>query len=197
MRGVRQSTFLFISHANVFPADICWASVLQIVKLQSKISMVIDSHHNTPREMTFESARVRRLDPQMESFSPFHAPHGIVSIFQKRDAFCHLLQLMKSRHSKQSEPDVISVFVGTWNMGKLLPPATCQQRHRCSPFLFHLCDSVWCLQVDHPLHVLCRPGLRAVVWATPLMRQPLCSHMTSMLLGLKKTLKGRRNGLNT
>lgn len=124
MRGVRQSAFLFISHAIVFPADVCWASVLQIVKLQSKISMVIDSHHNTPREMTFESARVRKLDPQMESFSPFHAPHGIVSVFQKRDAFCHLLQLMKSKHSKQSEPDVISVFVGTWNMGKLLPPAS-------------------------------------------------------------------------
>lgn len=50
------------------------------------------------------------------------ASHGIISIFQKRDAFCHLLQLMKMRHSHQSEPDVISVFVGTWNMGKLLPP---------------------------------------------------------------------------
>lgn len=26
---------------------------------------------------------------------------------------------MKTRHSQQSEPDVISVFVGTWNMGNI------------------------------------------------------------------------------
>lgn len=84
--------------------------------------MFIDSHHSTPWEMTFESARVTKLYPQMESFSPLPAFHGIISIFQKRDAFCHLLQLMKMRHSQQSEPDVISVFVGTWNMGKPLPP---------------------------------------------------------------------------
>lgn len=36
---------------------------------------------------------------------------------QKREAFCRLLQLMKAAHSQQSELDVISVFVGTWNMG--------------------------------------------------------------------------------
>ncbi|MBN3297493.1 SHP2B phosphatase, partial [Amia calva] len=40
----------------------------------------------------------------------------------KREAFCQLLQLMKMRHSGQSEPDVISVFVGTWNMGGSPPP---------------------------------------------------------------------------
>lgn len=156
MRGVRQNAFLFISHVNVFPADVCWASVLQIVKLQSKIRMVIDSHHNTPREMLFESARVRKFYPQMESFSPFPASHGVISIFQKRDAFCHLLQLMKMRHSQQSEPDVISVFVGTWNMGKRLPPTS--RGTDAIKFLFRRYYSVLCLQVDHPLHVLCRPG---------------------------------------
>lgn len=31
---------------------------------------------------------------------------------------------MKMRHSQQSEPDVISVFVGTWNMGKRLEPTS-------------------------------------------------------------------------
>jgi hypothetical protein len=25
---------------------------------------------------------------------------------------------MKNRHSKQDEPDMISVFIGTWNMGQ-------------------------------------------------------------------------------
>lgn len=63
MRGVRQNASLFISHVNTFPADICSPLVLQVVKLQSKIRMVIDSHHNTPREMMFESARVRKIIP--------------------------------------------------------------------------------------------------------------------------------------
>lgn len=37
---------------------------------------------------------------------------------QKREAFCQLLQLMKNKHSKQDEPDMISIFIGTWNMGQ-------------------------------------------------------------------------------
>lgn len=41
---------------------------------------------------------------------------------QKREAFCQLLQLMKNKHSKQDEPDMISVFIGTWNMGSVPPP---------------------------------------------------------------------------
>ncbi|XP_037635817.1 inositol polyphosphate phosphatase-like 1b isoform X1 [Sebastes umbrosus] len=83
--------------------------ILQIVKFQSspaKVRMVVDSHHNTPREMTFESAR-------------------------KRDAFCQLLQLMRSRHSQLREPDVISVFVGTWNMGGSPPPRNLQSWVTC------------------------------------------------------------------
>lgn len=40
------------------------------------------------------------------------------SYLQKREAFCQLLQLMKKTYSQQNEPDAISVFVGTWNMGK-------------------------------------------------------------------------------
>ncbi|KAK9518239.1 hypothetical protein VZT92_023551 [Zoarces viviparus] len=83
--------------------------ILQIVKFQSspaKVHMVVDSHHNTPREMTFESAR-------------------------KRDAFCQLLQLMKTSHSHLREPDVISVFVGTWNMGGSPPPRSLQSWVTC------------------------------------------------------------------
>lgn len=38
-------------------------------------------------------------------------------VFQKREAFCQLLQLMKNKHSNQDEPDMISIFIGTWNMG--------------------------------------------------------------------------------
>ncbi|MGH0177713.1 UNVERIFIED_CONTAM: hypothetical protein FKN15_076047 [Acipenser sinensis] len=36
---------------------------------------------------------------------------------KKREAFCQLLQLMKNKHSNQDEPDMISIFIGTWNMG--------------------------------------------------------------------------------
>ncbi|XP_029367782.1 inositol polyphosphate phosphatase-like 1b isoform X1 [Echeneis naucrates] len=83
--------------------------ILQIVKFQSstaKVRMVVDSHHNTPREMTFESAR-------------------------KRDSFCHLLQMMKTQHSHLSEPDMVSVFVGTWNMGGSPPPRSLQSWVTC------------------------------------------------------------------
>ncbi|KAM8733026.1 inositol polyphosphate phosphatase-like 1b [Acanthopagrus schlegelii] len=83
--------------------------ILQIVKFQSspaKVCLVVDSHHSTPREMTFESVR-------------------------KRDAFCQLLQLMKTRHSQLSEPDVVSVFVGTWNMGGSPPPRSLQTWVTC------------------------------------------------------------------
>ncbi|XP_063061086.1 phosphatidylinositol 3,4,5-trisphosphate 5-phosphatase 2A [Engraulis encrasicolus] len=41
---------------------------------------------------------------------------------KKREAFCQLLQLMKNKHSDQDEPDMISVFIGTWNMGSVPPP---------------------------------------------------------------------------
>ncbi|KAL7982848.1 hypothetical protein Chor_013454 [Crotalus horridus] len=40
---------------------------------------------------------------------------------RKREAFCQLLQLMKNRHSNQDEPDMISIFIGTWNMGSVPP----------------------------------------------------------------------------
>uniref|UniRef100_A0A8D3E575 phosphatidylinositol-3,4,5-trisphosphate 5-phosphatase n=1 Tax=Scophthalmus maximus TaxID=52904 RepID=A0A8D3E575_SCOMX len=83
--------------------------ILQIVKFESspaKVRMVVDSHHNTPREITFESAR-------------------------KRDSFCQLLQMMKTRHSQLSEPDMVSVFVGTWNMGGSPPPRNLQTWVTC------------------------------------------------------------------
>lgn len=41
---------------------------------------------------------------------------------RKREAFCQLLQLMKNKHSHQDEPDMISIFIGTWNMGSVPPP---------------------------------------------------------------------------
>uniref|UniRef100_A0A674C648 phosphatidylinositol-3,4,5-trisphosphate 5-phosphatase n=1 Tax=Salmo trutta TaxID=8032 RepID=A0A674C648_SALTR len=54
-----------------------------------------------------------------------------LSSLQKREAFCQLLQLMKTRHSRLSEPDVISVFVGSWNMGGSPPPRSLQSWVTC------------------------------------------------------------------
>uniref|UniRef100_A0A4W3JDB4 phosphatidylinositol-3,4,5-trisphosphate 5-phosphatase n=2 Tax=Callorhinchus milii TaxID=7868 RepID=A0A4W3JDB4_CALMI len=77
-------------------------SVLQLIKYQStpsKLQIVFekDSQKNQQRDFIFENAR-------------------------KREAFCQLLQLIKNRHSNQDEPDMISVFIGTWNMGSTQPP---------------------------------------------------------------------------
>ncbi|XP_032133771.1 phosphatidylinositol 3,4,5-trisphosphate 5-phosphatase 1 isoform X1 [Sapajus apella] len=41
---------------------------------------------------------------------------------KKREGFCQLLQQMKNKHSEQPEPDMITIFIGTWNMGNALPP---------------------------------------------------------------------------
>uniref|UniRef100_A0A8C5ESR4 phosphatidylinositol-3,4,5-trisphosphate 5-phosphatase n=1 Tax=Gouania willdenowi TaxID=441366 RepID=A0A8C5ESR4_GOUWI len=41
---------------------------------------------------------------------------------KKREAFCQLLQLMKNKHSNQDEPDMISIFIGTFNMGSVPSP---------------------------------------------------------------------------
>ncbi|XP_067159975.1 phosphatidylinositol 3,4,5-trisphosphate 5-phosphatase 2 isoform X1 [Apteryx mantelli] len=76
--------------------------ILQLIKyqsVQSKVRLVYDrdQHKNLSRDFVFPNAR-------------------------KREAFCQLLQLMKIQHSNLDEPDLISVYVGTWNMGSTPPP---------------------------------------------------------------------------
>ncbi|XP_026991793.2 inositol polyphosphate phosphatase-like 1b isoform X2 [Tachysurus fulvidraco] len=100
--------------------------IVQLVKFQSsptKLRMVVDSHHKPPRELLFES-------------------------FKKREAFCQLLQLMKSTFSQQNEPDLVSVFVGTWNMGGSLPPLTLQSWAKCCGLGLTPDDSTACLPHD-------------------------------------------------
>lgn len=51
-----------LSNIKNINCNVSHLSVLQVVKFQNspaKIRMVVDSYQNTPREMTFESARVR------------------------------------------------------------------------------------------------------------------------------------------
>ncbi|XP_035388191.1 inositol polyphosphate phosphatase-like 1b isoform X2 [Electrophorus electricus] len=84
--------------------------ILQLVKFSgspTKLRMVVDSHQNQPHEVLFESVK-------------------------KREAFCQLLQLMKTIHAQQGEPDLVSVFVGTWNMGGSPPPRSLQSWVTCS-----------------------------------------------------------------
>ncbi|KGL90579.1 Phosphatidylinositol 3,4,5-trisphosphate 5-phosphatase 2A, partial [Charadrius vociferus] len=76
--------------------------ILQLIKyqsMQSKVRLVYDREpqRNLSKDFVFPNAR-------------------------KREAFCQLLQLMKIQHSNLDEPDLISVYVGTWNMGSTPPP---------------------------------------------------------------------------
>uniref|UniRef100_A0A3B5L6H2 Inositol polyphosphate-5-phosphatase D n=1 Tax=Xiphophorus couchianus TaxID=32473 RepID=A0A3B5L6H2_9TELE len=50
---------------------------------------------------------------------------------KKREGFCQLLQQMKNKHSEKPEPDMITVFVGTWNMGNAGPPPNIDSWFHC------------------------------------------------------------------
>uniref|UniRef100_A0A8C4R8Z8 phosphatidylinositol-3,4,5-trisphosphate 5-phosphatase n=1 Tax=Eptatretus burgeri TaxID=7764 RepID=A0A8C4R8Z8_EPTBU len=76
--------------------------ILQLIKSQrtpSKLGILFDKEkeRNQRRDFVFETPR-------------------------KREAFCQLMQQMKNRHSEQGEPDLISIFIGTWNMGSSPSP---------------------------------------------------------------------------
>nr|XP_006003065.1 PREDICTED: phosphatidylinositol 3,4,5-trisphosphate 5-phosphatase 1 [Latimeria chalumnae] len=47
----------------------------------------------------------------------------VFSDSKKREGFCQLLQQMKNKHSEQPEPDMITIFIGSWNMGDAPPPS--------------------------------------------------------------------------
>uniref|UniRef100_A0A8C2SUF0 phosphatidylinositol-3,4,5-trisphosphate 5-phosphatase n=1 Tax=Coturnix japonica TaxID=93934 RepID=A0A8C2SUF0_COTJA len=86
------------SPEEVIPQD----KILQLIKyqsMQSKVRLVYnrDMQRSLSKDIVFPSAK-------------------------KREAFCQLLQLMKIQHSNLDEPDLISVYVGTWNMGSTPPP---------------------------------------------------------------------------
>lgn len=108
---ISEGVLLFDKKSGSFGVEtVTLDRIVQLVKFQrgpAKLKMVVDSHHNLPRELVFESTK-------------------------KREAFCRLLQLMKTAHSQQSELDIISVFVGTWNMGGTPPPGSLQSWVTCS-----------------------------------------------------------------
>ncbi|XP_062852571.1 phosphatidylinositol 3,4,5-trisphosphate 5-phosphatase 1 [Trichomycterus rosablanca] len=76
--------------------------ILQLIKSQkmhTKLELVVE----TEREKT-----------QRKEF--------VFNDTKKREGFCQLLQQMKNKHTDKPEPDMISIFVGTWNMGNASPP---------------------------------------------------------------------------
>ncbi|NWI50077.1 SHIP2 phosphatase, partial [Calyptomena viridis] len=84
------------------PSSLCSSPVRQLIKsqrVQNKLGIVFEKEKDKTqrKDFVFVSAR-------------------------KREAFCQLLQLMKNKHSHQDEPDMISIFIGTWNMGSVPPP---------------------------------------------------------------------------
>lgn len=85
--------------------------ILQLVKSQkmpAKISINVETEKDkvVRKEFVFEDAK-------------------------KREGFCQLLQLMKNKHSEKPEPDMITVFVGTWNMGNAAPPLNISSWFHC------------------------------------------------------------------
>uniref|UniRef100_A0A803JPD5 phosphatidylinositol-3,4,5-trisphosphate 5-phosphatase n=4 Tax=Xenopus tropicalis TaxID=8364 RepID=A0A803JPD5_XENTR len=70
---------------------------------------------------------------------------------RKREAFCQLLQLMKNKHSNQDEPDMISVFIGTWNMGSV-PPQKNITSWFCSKGLGKTLDDM-AVTIPHDIYV--------------------------------------------
>uniref|UniRef100_A0A8C2B7T8 phosphatidylinositol-3,4,5-trisphosphate 5-phosphatase n=1 Tax=Cyprinus carpio TaxID=7962 RepID=A0A8C2B7T8_CYPCA len=85
--------------------------ILQLVKSQkmhNRLALVVE----TEKEKT-----------QRKEF-PKLFPYFFVFLMLpcKREGFCQLLQQMKNKHSGKPEPDMITIFVGTWNMGNANPP---------------------------------------------------------------------------
>ncbi|XP_072294353.1 phosphatidylinositol 3,4,5-trisphosphate 5-phosphatase 1 [Eucyclogobius newberryi] len=99
-----ESGKLFYKKSKDGPEDKYYVhnKILQLVKSQkipAKISINVETEKEkvVRKEFVFEDAK-------------------------KREGFCQLLQLMKNKHSEKPEPDMITVFVGTWNMGNATPP---------------------------------------------------------------------------
>ncbi|XP_040204870.1 phosphatidylinositol 3,4,5-trisphosphate 5-phosphatase 1 isoform X1 [Rana temporaria] len=95
---------LVIKKSKDGPDDKCYPSkkILQLIKSQklpNKLVIVLE----TEKEKTLRKEYV-------------------FADSKKREGFCQLLQQMKNKHSDQLEPDMLSIFTGTWNMGDAHPP---------------------------------------------------------------------------
>lgn len=95
---------LVIKKSKDGPDDKCYPSkkILQLIKSQklpNKLIIVLE----TEKEKTLRK-------------------EYLFADSKKREGFCQLLQQMKNKHSDQLEPDMLTIFTGTWNMGDAPPP---------------------------------------------------------------------------
>ncbi|XP_035745299.1 phosphatidylinositol 3,4,5-trisphosphate 5-phosphatase 2 [Egretta garzetta] len=106
--------------------------LIKYQSVQSKVRLVYDREpqRSLSKDFVFPNARLIKYqsvqskvrlvydrEPQRSLSKDFVFPNA-----RKREAFCQLLQLMKIQHSNLDEPELISVYVGTWNMGSTPPP---------------------------------------------------------------------------
>lgn len=105
--------------------------VLQLVKSQKEhIKLILETEKEKilRKEFVFESTKVtdtwegphpfeNELTEQILQELELKCAMFCFMSWQKREGFCQLLQQMKNKHSQKPEPDMITVFVGTWNMG--------------------------------------------------------------------------------
>ncbi|XP_072263884.1 phosphatidylinositol 3,4,5-trisphosphate 5-phosphatase 1 isoform X2 [Pyxicephalus adspersus] len=95
---------LVIKKSKDGPDDKCYPSkkILQLIKSQklpNKLVIVLE----TEKEKTLRK-------------------EYLFADSKKREGFCQLLQQMKNKHSDQLEPDMLTIFTGSWNMGDAPPP---------------------------------------------------------------------------
>ena len=82
--------------------NFCFSEVLQLIKSQKFLNKLV---------ILVETEKEKILRKEY-----------VFADSKKREGFCQLLQQMKNKHSEQPEPDMITIFIGTWNMGGSLCP---------------------------------------------------------------------------
>ncbi|KAG7267147.1 hypothetical protein CRUP_031858, partial [Coryphaenoides rupestris] len=102
---------LYFKKSKEGPEDKYFVQILQLVKSQkmpAKLTIVLETERekNLKKELNFYDAK-------------------------KREGFCQLLQQLKNKHSAKPDPDMITVFVGTWNMGNAGPPHNIRSWFQC------------------------------------------------------------------
>lgn len=99
---------------------------------------------------------------------------------------------MKNKHSEKPEPDMITVFVGTWNMGNNVNVLTLMfntilMNHKVQNFSTNP-------QETPVLHTTSTPGFSVKDKARPETTRQITSRMTSTSSGPRRTLWGRGSG---
>uniref|UniRef100_A0A1A8JFY7 phosphatidylinositol-3,4,5-trisphosphate 5-phosphatase n=5 Tax=Nothobranchius TaxID=28779 RepID=A0A1A8JFY7_NOTKU len=89
--------------------------------VHNKILQLVKSHKMHPKLVIVVETEREKI--QRKEF--------VFNDTKKREGFCQLLQQMKNKHSEKPEPDMITVFIGTWNMGNAGPPQNIDSWFQC------------------------------------------------------------------